>query len=300
MTGSLKNKKRSGRPRKTTKTEDRYIKILSKKNRRLTAPEIRAELNNSRTDPISVSTVKARLAEANLHGRVAARKPLLRTKNKVKRLEWAKQHRSWTIEDWSKVLWTDESKFEIFGTKRRIYVRQSAEEKMLENCLVPTVKHGGGSVMVWGAFSSSGVGDLIRIEGILNKERYKSILQRNAIPSGQRLIGEGFTLQQDNDPKHTSKVCKSYLDKKERGGVLKNMVWPPQSPDLNPIELLWDELDRRVRETCPTSQSDLWQILKDTWSNIRGETIKKLINRMPRLCEKVISKKGGFFDEKTV
>ena len=78
---------------------------------------------------------------------------------------------------------------------------------MIPECLVPTIKHGGGSVMVWGCFSSAGVSDLVKIEGIMKKEQYKTILENNAIPSGLRTIGHGFVFMQDNDPKHTSKLC---------------------------------------------------------------------------------------------
>lgn len=87
------------------------------------------------------------------------------------------------------MLWTDESKFELFGQKRRVFVRRSKEEKMQRICVVPTVKHGGGSLQLWGCFSFGGTGDLVRIQGIMWKERYLQILEDNAIPSGLRLIG---------------------------------------------------------------------------------------------------------------
>nr|CAH0103777.1 unnamed protein product [Daphnia galeata] len=57
-----------------------------------------------------------------------------------------------------------------------------------------------------------------------------------AVPSGLNLLGEGFIFQEDNETKHSSNLCHSYFDKKKKLGVLKRMVWPPQSPDLNPIE----------------------------------------------------------------
>ena len=128
------------------------------------------------------------------------------------------------------MLWTDESKFEVFGSKRRKYVRQRPNEKMLKQCITPSVKHGGGSVMIWGCFGATAVGDLHRVQGIGNQHGYRSILQQHAIPSGKRLIGANSGIQQDNDPKHTSKLCKRYLEKKESDGVLSMMDWPPQSP----------------------------------------------------------------------
>ena len=70
-----------------------------------------------------------------------------------------------------------------------------------------TGKHGGGSVMVWGSFAGSRVGDLYRVSGTLNQNGYHSILQHHAVPSGMRLVGQRFILQQDNDPKHKFKLC---------------------------------------------------------------------------------------------
>lgn len=298
--GTIHDKKRSGRPKVTTNSDDINIRVISKRNRRLTAPEIRAEVNGSREIPLSVSTVKRRLVAAGLKGRIAARKPLLRPQNRKKRLEWARQHKDWSIEMWKKVLWTDESKFQVFGSNRRVFVRRSDQERMAPQCVVPTVKHGGGSVMVWGSFCYEGVGDLVKIDGILNKEGYKSILMDHALPSGRRLIGDNFWLQQDNDPKHSSKLCREYLKSKEQRKIVQNMIWPAQSPDLNPIELLWDELDRKVRESCPKSKPHLWTLLQTTWESLPCETLNKLIERMPRICEAVIKNKGNYFNEKTL
>lgn len=233
-------------------------------------------------------------------GRVGTRKPLLRPANKKKRYLWALAHKDLTVEDWRKVLWTDESKFQVFGTNRRIMVRRTPSEKFIPQCLVPTVKHGGGSVFVWGCFSGFGQGDLVQITGILNKEGYKDILRDHAIPSGLRLIGTNFIMQQDNDPKHSSKLCRGYLQEKENEGLLKNMDWPAQSPDLNPIELLWEELDRKLRDVAPTSQKHLWERLKTCWDNLPFETLDKLIERMPRVVKAVLKSRGGFFDEKKV
>ncbi|CAK9827487.1 Transposable element Tc1 transposase [Anthophora retusa] len=236
--GTCSSKQRTGRPRKTTEGEDRYIHTLSKRNRRMTAPEITHELNRSREDPIGVTTVKRRLLEGALRGCVAIKKPFLKPQNKTKQLWWANEHANWTISDWERVLWTDESKFEVFGNKRRVSVRRKPNEKLLSQCVIPTVKHGGGSVMLWGCFGTNKVDSLVKIDGILRKEQYLKILQDHAVPSGTKLIGENFIFMQDNDPKHSAKICQNYLKHLEDINKLKIMQWPPQSPDLNPIEKL--------------------------------------------------------------
>ena len=106
------------------------------------------------------STVQRRLRESDLHGRIAAKKPLLKDTNKKKRLAWAL--------DWCKsVLWSDETKFEIFGSTRRVIVRRRVGERMSLACVVPTVKH--RDVMMWGCFAGNTVYDLFRIQSTLNQ-----------------------------------------------------------------------------------------------------------------------------------
>lgn len=297
QTSSNNDRLRPGRPRITSQREDKFIVVTSKRQRTLTAPSLREEINGLRSTPLSVTTVRRRLLEVGLKGRVAAKKPLLREANRLKRLKWAQDHEKWNTSQWSKVLWSDESKFDLFSTKRRVFVRRLQGERMNKNCVVPTVKHGGGSVLVWGSFSGKRVGDLVKIEGILNKEGYLKILQENAVPNGIDLVGPGFIFQQDNDPKHSSKLCRGYVNGLEEEGQLVNMVWPAQSPDLNPIELLWDELDREVRKMRPLNHKHLWHCLQECWSKINETTLMKLINRMPRICKAVIKAEGGYFEE---
>ena len=122
-------------------------------------------------------------------------------------------------------LWSDESKFEIFGSNCRVFVRSRVGERMISTHVVPTMKHGERGVIVWGCIAGDTVSDLFRIQGTLNQHGYHSILQRYAIPSGLHLVGLSLVFQQDNDPKHTSMLCKGYLTK----------------CCINPIEMVWDE-----------------------------------------------------------
>ena len=133
---------------------------------------------------ISTLTFQRRLRELGLHDRIATKKPLLKDTNNKKRLAWAKKHEQWTLDQWKPVLWCDESKFEILGSIRHFFVGLRVGERMISACVVPTVKNGGGGVLVWGCFAGETVCDLFTIQGTLNQHGYHSILQQQAIPSG--------------------------------------------------------------------------------------------------------------------
>ena len=219
-TGGVAERSRAacGRKPSLSASDVRFLLVTAKRNRRKTVPQLTAEFNLGRLNPVSTNVVRKALKKVKLNGRVAARKPLLSKKNIKARLEWARKHVKWTKEQWYRVMWTDESKFELFGTKRRVYVRRFANERFRSYCLVPTVKHGGGSVMVWGAITAHGVGPLKQVVGIMRKEDYKKILVYTAVPAGLRMLKKGFVFQEDNDPKHSAIICRSYLDRKQEEG----------------------------------------------------------------------------------
>ncbi|CAH1973628.1 unnamed protein product [Acanthoscelides obtectus] len=92
----------------------------------------------------------------------------------------------------------------------------------------------------------------------------------------------------------------NYLRSKEEEGVLKIMDWPSQSPDVNPIELLWDEFDRQVKNMHVTSEKQLFDSLKVCWESIATETLQKLVRRLPRICAAIIKARRGHIDEKNL
>ena len=143
--------------------------------------------------------------ETGLYGRIVGKKPLLRKQNNVKRLQWAKAHKAWTIEQWNKVFWTDKSKFKIFGLNRRIYMWWRVGERA-----ATSISHQPQSVeevLLWWVGGRAKSGICPQMKGKLNQIGYHSKLQHHAIPSGMQLMGQGFVLMQDNDLKHTSKLC---------------------------------------------------------------------------------------------
>ncbi|KAK3514798.1 hypothetical protein QTP70_032196, partial [Hemibagrus guttatus] len=140
--------------------------------------------------------------------------------------------------------------------------------------IIPTVKYGGGSVMVWGCFAASGPGRFAVINGTMNSAVYQKILKENVRPSVCDLkLKRTWVLQQDNDPKHTSKSTSEWLKKNK----MKTLEWPSQSPDLNPIEMLWHDLKKVVHARKPSNVAELQQFCKDEWAKIPPQRCNRLI-----------------------
>ncbi|CAF3295376.1 unnamed protein product [Rotaria sp. Silwood2] len=112
---------------------------------------------------------------------------------------------------------------------------------------------------------------------------YKNILDENLFQSSKKLqLGSGMVFQHDNDPKHTAHIVKHWLDENH----VERLIWPPFSPDLNPIEHIWDELERRMKKHQPKNEKELRELLQLEWDNIGEEVTKKLVESFPnRLYE---------------
>jgi len=287
---TVENISRLPRKRRTTAREDRVIHRLSEADRRKTATDIHKEMTVASPHfRLSVRSIRRRLAEFELNGRVARRKPFVSLKNRRARLAFAKKHVSWTPQQWSKVLFTDETKINRFGSDGRQYVRRRSGEEFAPKCTTSTVKGFGGSIMVWGCFRSSGTGPTHRISGVMDQHVFvDEVCERVLLPFARQNLPRNFTLQQDNDPKHTSRKAKRWFRKNR----IKVMTWPSQSPDLNPIENLWNDVKKAVKNTKPSNLNELEQVVKDCWANIPEARCRSLVDSMPRRCAAVIKSKG--------
>ena len=281
-----------GRPAKLTPSDKRFCihQITTGKIQSATAVarNLMAEFNIV----ASANTVRRTLREAGLGAIEKIRKPMLSQSSIKKRLEFAKRHQHWTVSDWHRVIWSDESKVNRFNSDGRqwAWIRDNAE--LTERHIKPTVKHGGGSVMVWACITPKGPGFLCKIDGNMDQTLYKEIIDgelQQTIDWYQ--LDEARTIfQHDNDPKHTAKSIKTLL----AGKQYSLLTWPPQSPDMNPIEHIWSLVKRRLNDftTPPSGITELWERVQHIWNQVTPEDCLKVIESMPRRIEALLKARG--------
>ncbi|XP_062849643.1 zinc finger protein 638 [Trichomycterus rosablanca] len=248
---------KSGQPSKLPPRSTRKILIQVKANPHITSRELQTSLAASGIN-VHASTIRRKINRHGIHGRVARRKPLLSRKNKVARLNFAREHLDKPEAFWKSILWTDESKIELFGHNHRCHVWRKVNTAYKENNLLPTVKHGGGN---------------------------------NLLPSVRELkLGQKWIMQQHNDPKHSSKTTKEWLKRKK----IRTLDWPSQSPDLNPIEMLWQDLKRAVHARCPSNLSQLAEFCMEEWAKIPKIRCETLVCDYRRRLVEVMAAKRSF------
>lgn len=290
-TGSVQEPRRSGRPRVTTARQDHFITLSALRMRSATANTIRRQLHAASNVNVSDQTIRNRLHEANLRSRRPAVRPLLTPAHRAARLAWARRHLVWTRQHWSRVLFTDESRFSLSFNDRRVNVWRRPRERFADATVREHDRFGGGSVMMWGGFALNFRTPLLQIHGNLNGIGYRDdVLQPRVLPA-LRAIGEGAILQDDNARPHRARIVNDFLQQQH---VIR-MDWPARSPDLNPIEHLWDVLGRQTRANLPPGANleVLAQVLQQEWLAIPGNILHNLIRSMRQRCQDCIDANGG-------
>jgi transposase len=289
QTNDLKQGRRSGRPKKLSLARRKHLGRIAVKKKSATSKEIAETLNN--TYPglnIAPRTVRQNLQELGFKVCVPRKVPFLTKSAKQRRLTWARKYQK---KRWNTTVFSDESTFQMF--RNTVQVRYKAGQP------VPTrgiVKH-PFKVHVWGAFCEKGIVGFHSFVGTMDGNLYREILTQNLFEQANRILGDKWTFQQDNDPKHRAKLTTVLL----QDHCPRVLDWPSYSPDLNPIENLWSVMKKRVEkrvnlmiyEKKSVSQEVFISIIEEEWEKIDAGLCRKLVRSMPKRLNLVIDNKGS-------
>ena len=262
--------------------------MLSLKDWRRSSVSIAAEIEEVGGQPVSSQTICHTLHQISVRGCHPRRKPLLRTIHKKAHKQLVEDMSTKHMDYCNHVLWSDEMKNNLFGSDGFKHVWRRPGEEYKDKCVMPTVKHAGGNVMVWGCMSSAGVGELYFTEGNINSNMYSEILQQSMFPLLYKL-GCRAVFQQDNGSKHTSKTTTTLMKRLR----VKVMDLPSMSPDVNPIEHLWGILKRKVEVRKVSNICQLRDVIMEEWKSTPLATCEALVNSMPRRVKAVLDNDGG-------
>lgn len=290
-TNSVADRPRSGPPRVTTPQQDRFIRLEHLRDRFRTATRTATETPGRHRPRISAQTVRRRLRENHLKNRRPYKGPVLTQRHKRQRLDWARRHLPWTRQRWNTVLFSDESRFHLSRADGRTRIWRRRNERFAACCVQEVDRWGGGSIMIWAAVSFRHKSGLHFCNNNLNAQRYRDdILAAHVQPMFQN-NPELRVYQQDNARPHTARLSMEFLN----NANIAVMQWPSLSPDMAPIEHVWDELGRRVnkRPIRPSTLPELRRALTEEWTNMPQLTIQNIIRSMRRRCTACINARGG-------
>ena len=287
--GVVVNLPRSGRLSLLNDRTRKYITRQIRANRRLSPEDLRDDLMDNLQLSVCVQTIRNAPHEKQLFGRAARKKPCISKINKSKRLQYARDHLDWTTEDWQRVMFTDESKFNLHQSDGRVYVWRHVGEEFDDECIKTTFK-GSVGVMVWGCIGWNGVGSLHFCTENVNQTYYQHILNV-ALPESIGLLDlpDDFVFMQDNAPAHKAKSTRRYF---ETNGI-EILNHPPQSPDLNPIEHVWCHMSRELMNAAPKTLQELTVAIENAWLSVPLKLVRTLIGSMPRRLRAVVRNNGG-------
>ncbi|UYV80732.1 hypothetical protein LAZ67_19001555 [Cordylochernes scorpioides] len=287
--GNVAIYRNAGATRVTSARVDRRILRQAVAAPQATCTAILQHVQDTLDHSISTRTISRRLVANGLHSCRPLRRLPLTPPNRRQRLEWCRARSTWMTE-WHRVVFSDESRFCLSSDSRRVRVWRRRGERSNPAAIVerPTVRQRG--IMVWGAIAYDSRSPLLRIQGTMTAQRYvDDVLRPVTLPYLQGVPNALY--QQDNARPHTARISQQALQD------VQMLPWPPYSPDLSPIEHVWDIIGRRLHALPqPRSEDELWQMVEREWRAIPQDAIRTLIDSLPRRVAACIAVRGEIVD----
>lgn len=282
-----------GRPRLIDARGEQKLARVVRSNRRATVAQIAEKVNAGSDRKVSEYTVHRSLLRLGLRSRRSVRVPMLTPVHCPTRQEWVDEHQNWTMEQWKKVAWSGESCFLLHQVDGQVCVRRLPVEHTAPGCTTEKKQADGGSLMLWAMFCWETLGPAVHVDVTLTHTTYLSIVADHVSPFMEAVFpdGSGF-FQQDDVSCHKAKTVQEWFE--EHNNEFKVLTLPPNSPDLNLINHLWDTLDKQVQsmEAPPCNLQDLKDLLLTSWCQIPQYTFRGLVESMPERVRAALSAKG--------
>lgn len=292
--GATPSTKPAGRPRLLSEKTKRAVVRRFEAGNLKTSTDGRKYLMENTNLIVSNRTIIRALSGSGLCSYVRPLKPRLEKIHKINRYRWARAMKPLDQDFWDNVIFTDESKYNLYGPDGNKRVWRRSGSPSLDHHFRQVVKFGGGNVKVWGAITSRGVGKLTILDGNMDANMFIDILGTGlAWTLDKRNFNiDGVYLQMDNDPKHTSSATKEWL----MSHNIACLNWPSCSPDMNIIEHVWNDVNVRLRDRDPQPRNmgELRVAIDEEWYKTDPLYIRKLYDSIPTRVMALFGVKGGF------
>lgn len=292
---------RSGRPRQLTEEDrDKVLDIVTNEDPHIRVPDLLKRVDNK----VKERSIRMLLREMGKRKWRQRCRPLLTDDHARQRLQWAKRYERYTSRFWRRVKWSDECSIERGRGAQTVWTFNAPKDQCQQRDVKEKRTGKGVKKMLWGCFSYDSRSGLIPLDG-------DPLARRQGVTAWvilclysawlPQLIGRDDIFMHDNAPVHTAYIIRNYLQ--ELG--IEVMVWPPYSPDLNPIENLWAILKATIYKkypdlkTAPDTEETLYRLIdvaKECWHEIDPEILKKLSDSMPRRVIAVLKAEGWYTD----